>query len=56
VTSASCTLGRATRARARTAAEAAGHSEAFGEYLARLRERYRRRPSLVEILDKANLR
>jgi hypothetical protein len=42
--------------RARAAAEAAGESAAFGEYLARLREHHRRRPSLIEILDKANLR
>ncbi len=31
-------------------------SEAFAEYLARLREQYRRRPTLIEILDKAELR
>jgi hypothetical protein len=42
--------------RARIAAEAAGEPDAFGEYLARLREQHRRRPSLIEILDTANLR
>jgi hypothetical protein len=42
--------------RARAAAEAAGESDAFAGYLTRLREHYRRRPSLIEILDKAKLR
>lgn len=42
--------------RARAAAAAAEESEAFGEYLTRLREQYRRRPTLIEILDKAELR
>jgi hypothetical protein len=41
--------------RARAAAQAAGALDAFGEYLARLREQYRRRPTLIEILDKADL-
>jgi hypothetical protein len=42
--------------RARAAAQAAGQLEAFGDYLSRLRERYCRRPSLIEILDNAKLR
>jgi uncharacterized Zn finger protein len=42
--------------RARAAAEAAGALEAFGDHLTRLREQYGRRPSLMEILDKAKLR
>ncbi len=42
--------------RARTAAQAAGDADAFAEYLTRLREQYRRRPSLIEILNKAGLR
>jgi hypothetical protein len=42
--------------RARAAAQAAGELDAFDEYLAGLRERYRRRPTLMEILDKAGLR
>jgi hypothetical protein len=42
--------------RARAAAQAAGEPEAFADYLAGLRERYRRRPTLIEILDKADLR
>jgi uncharacterized Zn finger protein len=41
--------------RARAAAQAAGALDAFGEYLARLREQYRRRPTLIDILDKADL-
>ena len=41
--------------RARNAAGAAGEEEAFAGYLTRLREQYRRRPSLIEILDKAGL-
>jgi hypothetical protein len=41
--------------RARAAAQAAGALDTFGEYLARLREQYRRRPTLIEILDKADL-
>ena len=42
--------------RAQKAAEAAGKLAAFGEYLTRLREQHRRRPTLIAILDKANLR
>ncbi len=42
--------------RAQAAAQSAGELDAFGEYLARLREQHRRRPTLIEILDKANLR
>jgi uncharacterized Zn finger protein len=42
--------------RAQAAAQAAGELDAFGEYLTRLRERHRRRPALITILDKANLR
>ena len=38
------------------AAQAAGELDAFAEYLAGLRERYRRRPTLIAILDKAGLR
>src|SRR5215208_911181 len=41
--------------RARAAAQAAGELDAFAEYLTGLRERYRRRPTLMEILDKAGL-
>jgi len=41
--------------RAQAAAEAAGAHDAFAEYLTRRREQYRRRPSLIEILDKADL-
>ena len=42
--------------RARAAAQAAGELDAFAEYLTGLRERYRRRPTLIAILDKAGLR
>jgi hypothetical protein len=42
--------------RARAAAQAAGELGAFAEYLTCLRERYRRRPTLIAILDKAGLR
>jgi len=42
--------------RAQKAAAAAGLSEEFDEHLAALREQHRRRPSLIEILDKAGLR
>ncbi len=42
--------------RAQAAAQAAGELDAFGEHLARLRERHRRRPTLIAILDKADLR
>ncbi|MGH2947204.1 MAG: hypothetical protein ACRDPC_13270 [Solirubrobacteraceae bacterium] len=41
--------------RARAAAQAAGELDAFADYLTRLRERHRRRPALIAILDKANL-
>jgi len=37
--------------RAQAAAQAAGELDAFGEYLTRLRERHRRRPTLIAILD-----
>jgi hypothetical protein len=43
-------------ARAQAAAQSAGELDAFSVYLARLREQHRRRPTLIEILDKANLR
>jgi uncharacterized Zn finger protein len=42
--------------RARTAAQAAGELDAFAEYVTDLRARYRRRPTLIAILDKAGLR
>jgi hypothetical protein len=42
--------------RAQVAAQAAGQLDAFAEYLAELRERYRRRPTLIAILGKADLR
>lgn len=42
--------------RAQAAAQAAGELDAFGDYLASLREQHRRRPTLIAILDKANLR
>ncbi len=42
--------------RARAAAEAAGQLDEFDAYLARVREQYRRRPTLIAILDKAKLR
>jgi len=32
-----------------------GSEDAFGEYLRRLLEQYRRRPTLIEILDQAGL-
>jgi hypothetical protein len=41
--------------RARATAHAAGEFDAFAEYLTGLRERYRRRPTLIAILDKASL-
>jgi uncharacterized Zn finger protein len=41
---------------ARSAAQAAGELDAFAEYLTALRERHRRRPTLMAILDKAGLR
>jgi hypothetical protein len=42
--------------RAQAAAQAAGELEAFTAHLTRLREQHRRRPTLIAILDKANLR
>ena len=42
--------------RAQAAARAAGELDKFAEYLTRLREQHRRRPTLIAILDKANLR
>lgn len=42
--------------KAQGAATAAGLVEEFDEHLAALREQHRRRPSLIEILDKAGLR
>lgn len=42
--------------RAKGAAQAADMLDEFGEYLARLREQHRRRPTLIAILDKAGLR
>jgi hypothetical protein len=45
-----------TLQRARAAAQPAGELDAFDEYLTGLRERYRRRPTLIAILDKAGLR
>jgi len=54
--------GRATYARAvavlkraRRAAQAAGEGTAFATTLAQLRERHRRRPALIAMLDKAAL-
>jgi len=42
--------------RARAAAQAADELDAFADYLTGVRERYRRRPTLIAILDKAGLR
>lgn len=42
--------------RAQAVAQAAGELDTFADYLTRLRERHRRRPTLIAILDKANLR
>jgi hypothetical protein len=42
--------------RGRTAAQTAGELDAFAEYLTTMRERYRRRPTLIAILDEAGLR
>ena len=42
--------------RARTAAQTAGELDAFTQDVARLRERHRRRPTLIAMLDKAGLR
>lgn len=41
--------------RARSAAQAAGQLDAFSSTIARLRETHRRRPTLIEILDRAKL-
>ena len=41
--------------RAQAAAQAADMHDEFGEYLARLRDQHRRRPTLIAILDKAGL-
>ena len=41
--------------RAQAAAQAAGMHDEFGEYLARLRDQHRRRPTMIAILDKAGL-
>jgi hypothetical protein len=41
--------------RARAAAQSAGELDAFAEYLTGLRERYRRRATLIAILDEAGL-
>jgi hypothetical protein len=42
--------------RAQAAAQAAGELDTFAEYLTCLRERHRRRPTLIAILDNVNLR
>lgn len=42
--------------RARAAAQSAGALIEFTEYIGHMRERYRRRPALISMLDKANLR
>ena len=42
--------------RARRASDKADLREDFAEHLAGLRERHRRRPTLIKILDKAGLR
>jgi uncharacterized Zn finger protein len=41
--------------RARRAADAAGQQRAFSDHLVALREQFRRRPALIEILDRSNL-
>ena len=41
--------------RAQAAAQAADMHDAFVDYLARLRNQHRRRPTLITILDKAGL-
>jgi uncharacterized Zn finger protein len=41
--------------RAQAAGQAADMRDEFGEYLARLRDQHRRRPTLIAILDKAGL-
>jgi hypothetical protein len=47
--------GVAVLKRARRAAQAAGEGDAFATTLAQLRERHRRRPTLIAMLDKAAL-
>jgi len=42
--------------RARAAAQGAGALAEFSDYIGRLREQYRRRPALISMLDRANLR
>ena len=42
--------------KARRAADAAGRREEFSEHVAALREQFRRRPALLEILDRSALR
>jgi len=42
--------------RARAAAQSAGALTEFTEYITHVRERYRRRPTLIAMMDKANLR
>ena len=42
--------------RARAAAQAAGALTEFTDHVARLREQHRRRPALISMLDKANIR
>lgn len=46
---------RAVLNQARRAAKAAGQVHEFDQHLAAIREKYRRRPSLINILDKAGL-
>lgn len=43
-------------ANARRAADAAGQLRAFSDHLASRREQFRRRPALIEILDRSDLR
>lgn len=42
--------------RGRDAATAAGDSQAFGQHIVKLRAQHRRRPTLIAMLDKADLR
>jgi uncharacterized Zn finger protein len=42
--------------RARSTAQGAGALTEFTDYIARLREQHRRRPALISMLDKADLR
>jgi uncharacterized Zn finger protein len=41
--------------RARAAAQSAGALTEFTEYITHVREQYRRRPTLIAMLDKSNL-